>query len=267
MVASSHDWARLQRALHGWVASATELPPERVIWAYPDAPQPARPFAWLTLISGPRDLGRPESRRTSQVMQDRVTVLDAGFSAYEARIFEAMEHDEEGTLYTYEPGPGESLTDIRNGLRGQMAASGYALADEDDAALLVDGVAGREHFHLEVGEGLQRETVREAVLETVVLPSELTLRVQVESDSQLPTEHARDLSSRLPVSLGLSSILAALREGGLVWLRNESPQDLSRLVGSAHTSRVSQDFQFGVTASASANVPWVRTAQATGSLC
>jgi|GEM_PF-2286819 len=269
MVAPVHDWATIQEALRVWVRDVTELPDGQVYWAAPDAPQPARPFAVLKITSGPRALGLPESRRSSQVMQDRLTVLEAGFSSYDVRIFDAMAQDDEGTPYTVEPAPGATPTEIRDAMRATLNSSGLTIANdpESDAALLVDGVAGREHFHVEVSEGLQRETLREAILDTVILPRELTLRVQVETDSQLPDEHARGYADRLEVSLGFRVTRATLRAGGVVGTRSAAPNDITALIGDAHASRVAQDFFFGLTGTAAANVPWVRTAQVTGSLC
>lgn len=268
MVAPVHDWATIQEALRVWVRDATELPDGQVIWASPDAPQPPRPFAVVSITSGPRALGLPESRRSSQVMRDRLTVLEAGFSSYDVRIFEAMQEDDEGTPYSVAPGAGDGLPEIRDALRVALTASGLAVSDdpESDAAVLVDGVAGREHFHTEVGEGLQRETLREAILDTVVLPRELTFRVQVDTGSQRPGEHARDRVDRLDVSLGFRSVREALRLGGVVHTQSNTPTDITAIIGDAHASRVSQDFFFGLTGGAYANVPWVRTAQVAGSI-
>ncbi len=269
MVAAVHEWASIQEALRVWVRDATELEDDHVIWSFPDAPQPTHPFALLSITSGPRSLALPERRRCSQVMQDRLTVLEAGFSSYDVRIFEAMAEDDEGTPYSYEPSGGDGIAEIREGLRLALVTSGLAVSEdpESDDALLLDGVAGREHFHTEVLEGLQRETVREAMLDTVVLPRELTLRVQVETGSQLPNEHARGFVDRLDVSVGFGSVRSALAVGGVVHLRSASPNDITALVGDAHASRVAQDFFFGLTGVAAANVPWVRTAQVAGALC
>lgn len=267
MTASPIDWEAVQNALHAWVAAATEIPVGRVIWAYPEHPQPNRPFAWLSIIAGPRPLARPENRRTSQIMRDRITVAAAAVQTYEVRVFEADGEDEEGELYTYDAQLADDAEAIRDGLVLALAGSGLVIANDPDdvASLLIDGTAARPHFHTEVQPALSivRETVREAVLETSYTPCEITVRVQVETDSQRPTEHARSYLARLHASLGLRSTRSILRDAHVAFFRAFPPLDLSP----DQTSRMAQDFHFGVGAQADENVPWVRTATVTGTLC
>lgn len=271
MTASPIDWETVQDGLRAWVRAATELPDGRVIWAYPDNPEPMRPFAWVSIIAGPRALTRLESRRTSQIMRDRIRVATAAVQTYSVTIFEADGADEEGVEYSYVAQVGDDAEAIRDGLVAELADSDLTIADDpdDDAALLIDGTSERPHFHTVVSPSpaLARTTVREAILETAYFPSELTVRVQVETNSQLPDGHARAYLSRCENGLGLRSIRQLRQTAGLAFHRAFAMQDLTALIGSKHVSRMAQDFHFGVASHADENVPWVRTATATGSLC
>lgn len=259
------NWADLQEALRVWVRDASGLADGRVIWAYPDNPQPLRPFAWLEVISGPTAMARFEERQDIQIMRERFTVDAANPGEYEIGIF-TRDPDDEGNHYEYVAGGLDTVTTIRNELVALLQAEDdlvvTAIDDEDDNALQIEGTAARPVFHAQAFAGaLTRTTIRDALRVTAYAPGELTLRVQVETSSQLPGSHARATMFAVQNALGFGSVLATLRADGLHYRRMFPPQDLTALVGDAHVSRVAQDFVFGLSLQSSRDKGWLRKAE------
>lgn len=270
MTAATVDWETIENALRTWVAEALELDEtdgERVLWAYPDAPQVPRPFAWISIPSGPVSQSMPDHRMSLQTMRDLVTITGTG--AVTIRVHGIDPDDAESFAgRTYTAGPGASIDAVRDELVAALAAEAGIVASADgDAGVRVDGTSGRRRFHLVVVSGPATTTTQlEALVDTVYTPSEITVRVQIEAATQRPSGHARHYASRLIGSLGDRTTLRDLRASGLFWMRAAPPQDLTALVGDRHVSRVSTDFFFGINAAHDVQVGWVRTANVTGTV-
>lgn len=269
MTASPIEWESVENALREWVVTSTELADDRVIWDEDDetVPKPPRPFAWLTIVAGPRDLGQHEPRPSTQLMRDLLTVT--GPAAVVVRVHGIDPDDAESFAgRTYTSGPTLSATATRDALLAALAAEpDLTLASSGAAAIQVDGTAARGRFHLVVVSGpASNVTQREPLVETVYQPQEITVRVQVEAATRQPSGHARGLMSRVLASLGDRSVLRELRAGGCFYKRTFAPVDLTALIADRHVSRVSQEFHFAINSAFDRQVPWVRTAGVSGTV-
>lgn len=210
-------------------------------------------------------MGRHDHRISLQTMRDLITITGTG--AVVVRVHGVDPDDAESFAgRTYTAGPGASIAAVRDALVTELAAEpGITPTANGAAGVRVDGTSGRRRFHIVVVSGPATSTTElEALVETVYVPSEITVRVQVEAATQRPSGHARQYASRLIASLGDRSTLRDLRAAGLFWRRAAPPQDLTALVGDRQVSRVSQDFFFALNAAFDVQVPWVRTATASG---
>lgn len=268
MTAATSDWAAIENALRIWVAEALELDEtdgERVIWGYPDAPQVQRPFAWIDIVAGPTPQAQHDHRHSVQTMRDVITIT--GTAAVTVRVHGIDPDDAEsfaGREYT--AGPGASIAAVRDALVTALSAEpDLAVSASGADGVQVDGTTGRRRFHLVVESGpAARATTREAIVDTVYSPDEITVRVQIEAATHRPSGHARQFASRLIGSLGDRTALRDLRASGLFYRRVAAPQDLTALVGDRHVSRVAVDCIFAINSAHDVQIPWVRTAAATG---
>jgi hypothetical protein len=261
------DESALQEALRQWVIEATEFDEQRVLWSDSDQPQATRPFAWLSIIAGPTPTGQHERRQTPQLMRDVVTVTGTG--AIAVRVYGIDPDDVESyTGRLYSVGPSVDIAANRDALAAALAAEpDIAVTTPSAGVVQVDGTSSRRRFHLVVESGpAERVTERDALLETVVLANEITVRVQIETASVRPGQHARGFMATVCAALGDRTILRDLRANRLFYRRSAAPIDLTGLVATHHCSRYAQDFFFALPTSFDTQVPWVRTAGVTGSL-
>jgi hypothetical protein len=285
MVDATMDWPTRLEALRDWVRLSTGFGEGHVIWQYPDDPAPLRPFALVSILSGPRSTALPENRRDTQTMVERVTVAAVTAGEYLVRVYNAdASQDAFEDTPTFEAGVivdgTESIEEVRDALIEAIDDEDTALVltpvtpaeDEDpDNAFDITGATGFRHFHLEVespSNALTHATRTDALLETSFVPGELTVRVQVETDSQRPTLHARYWASRCEPALGLAwgPIPDALRDGGFAFRKAFGIIDLSGLMGAQNVSRTAQDFIFSVGSQISQAVPWIRRATHSGAI-
>lgn len=269
MTASPIDWPSVENALREWVIAGTDLADDRVIWDEDDdsEPKPQRPFAWLTIVGGPRDLGLHEPRHSPQTMRDLLTIT--GTAAVSVTVHGIDPDDAESFAgRTYTAGPALSITAVRDALLAALAAEpGVTCTTSGTSAIQVDGSAPRRRFHMVVASGpATRVTQLEAAVETVYQPQEITVRVQVEAATRRPDGHARGLMSRVTASLGDRSVLRELRAGGCFYKRTFAPVDLTALIADRHVSRVAQDFHFALNSAFDRQVEWVRTAGVSGTV-
>lgn len=267
MTAAVFDEAATQEALRQWVIEATELDDARVLWSDSDAPQTSRPFAWLSIIAGPTATGQHERRQQPQTMRDRIDVT--GLGSITVRVHGIDPDDVEsfnGRLYTV--GPSVDVAANRDALAAALAGEpDIGVSTPSAGVVQVDGTSSRRRFHLVVVSGpAARVTEREALLETVVLANEITVRVQIETASVRPGAHARGYMARVCAALGDRTILRDLRANRLFYRRAAGLIDLTGIVATQHCSRVAQDFFFALPTSFDSQVPWVRTAAVSGSV-
>jgi hypothetical protein len=266
---SALDWTLVQNALRGWIVAATGLDTDHVIWAYPDNPSPLRPFAWVEILSGPTSQASAERRRASQIMQERYLVLEAEEQDYTITVMADAPDDDSGTPYTYEADGDDTFASIRDGLVALLADEPDLVITPDGTnALIIAGTEDRPRFHSVAADPsrLDKTIPADAIRETTYQPAEITVQLTIETASQLPASHARAYLTDAAMALGDGVVLEALRAGHVHYRRTLSPVDLSQVVNDRHVSRMAQDFVFGVGLQASRDVPWARTATATGTV-
>jgi hypothetical protein len=269
MVASPTDWEAVEDAIHAWVVAATELPAASVVWSLSNAPQVARPWVWLEIISGPTPEGLHEQRTLRQRMLQTVTLpFDADEPAaliddgdYSLRVSDADDPLDAGNLYTFEAS-GHTMAQVRDGLVSILAAEDDIVATAGATnTLTVEGSTARPMFHLAVEDGdMTIATNREGLAEFSYQKMRFTLRLQVEDDSETSDRVVRDYLSRAAAALGLSTVRQTLATDGRIAFRGaqRAPINLSRKVGSTFVARFAQDFEFTVAAVISADRPWAR---------
>lgn len=267
MAVATVNWPVIQEALRVWVRDSMELPDGRVIWGWPGHPQPARPYAWLQIITGLMHVGAPQSGRTAQAMRDRITVQSAAAGPYTLRVYEATPADTEGVAYTHVAAPGDTVEQIRDAWAAEIAASGLTVTTAEDDAIVLDGTAQRPAWHAVVEAGAaELVTELDALVEGLLSVDRFTLRVYVDAD-MAPGEPALDLMSRAALALRLVSTRRALNAIGVARYATMQPQNLTFFSGDKFVARAGQDFQFNVVSRlASEQTPWIRTAETQGSV-
>jgi len=92
---------------------------------------------------------------------------------------------------------------------------------------------------------------------------EITLSVQVfakEADA-LPTNHPRDMLSRAQSSLGLPSVLQALKVAGLSVIEEMPVQDMSEAIEDTWITRAAMDVRLGLAASVTERTGYISTVE------
>lgn len=252
MTALPIDDSAIETAIRAWVSDAMELPLGSVVWTGGDVPQLARPFAWIFWLSGPRETAAMEEIDYAATMLSRATVTTAiEGQVYSLRIYEG--HDPLGTdtgeLYSYTAQIGDDVDAIRDALVSLVNAEGWptAVADaENEGALLVAGDidTSRRRFTLEPSAGITVVNLFDGHGVLTRQDTEITFRLQVETDSQQAGATGRALLSRARADLNTRTRSDRLRDAGLVFRRAGTPLDVSAVLNAAYAHRGSQDFTF-----------------------
>jgi hypothetical protein len=259
------NWQAAENALHAWVVEATGLSATSVVWSYGNAPERARPWAWLDVVSGPTADGQWERRAGEQVMLETYTVPeDVDADDYGVRLYDAHDGSDAGNLYVFEAIGTEDPEDVRDALVALLQSEpGLTVAAQGERSFTVEGTLSRKRWHSGAVGQLERVVTRDGIFDLIYQPQRFTVRVQVEADGVAADRLTRSLISRVSAWLGRSVNRSALRQAGRVAHRSsEAPINLSRQVGDRFVARTAQDFVFNIAAQLAADAPWVRTATA-----
>lgn len=246
-------WGVVEQALVDWVKAGTGFDQQSVIWE--GAPiEPTLPYAALSILSGPRELGMPEQRKIAQVMRDEVEVVAAAEQTYTISIDDVLEA-------SHPAGAGESLTQIRDALLALLTPDDLTVSALSTTKIQVDGTAARPHFHT-IGSpsaDLVRTTVNEAIHYASYTPNEMTVRVKIVTNDAKPSGHARRYAKLLRDRTGLPSVATILRAAGLSDRGVVAGIDLSGFTGPTHRTMYSLDVVFGIASEVREQSEWIRT--------
>lgn len=253
MTALPIEYAAIETATRAWVSESTELPLASVVWSGGNVPQLTRPFAWIRWLGGPRETAPIAVRDYAATMLSRVTVGTAVVDqVYSVRIYEGADPDgtDPGLLYSYTALIGDDVDAIRDALVTLINAYGWPKASADAAtgALLLVGdvTTSRKRFTVEPSADVVVVNLYDGHGILTRQDSEITFRVQCETDTQAAGTDGSALLSRARVDLNTRDRSDTLRAAGLVFRKSGASQDVSFVANAAHVYRGSQDFVFAV---------------------
>ena len=256
MTALPIDYEAVESAIRTWIGESMEIATTSVVWTGGDVPQLPRPFAWSQWLGAPRETSPISEYHYAAVMMSRVTVTTATVGqVYSLSIYEGV--DALGTqapeAYSYTAQLGDDRDDIRDALIGLIEADEWPNVRVDDAddrigaMLLIGNVTGsRKRFTISPSAGISVVNIYDGHGILTRQDSEVTFRVQAETDDGGANGNGRALLSRARSDLNTRSRSDTLRDAGLVFRRSGAPLDVSFLANGAHVHRGSQDYIFAI---------------------
>lgn len=253
MTALPIDYETVEAAVRTWLGESTELGVSSVVWTNGDVPQLARPFVWATWLGAARETSPIEEREYAAVMMSRVTIDTAVVDqVYSLGIYEGVDalSAQAPTLYSYTALEGDDVDAIRDALIGQIEGDAWPNVRAEVAAgsmLLIGNTTGsRRRFTLEPSADVTVANLYDGHGIMTRQDSEVTFRVQAETDDGSAAANGRALLSRARAELNTRSRSDTLRVAGLVFRRAGAPLDVSFVANGAYAHRGSQDYIFAI---------------------
>lgn len=256
MTALPIDYDVVESAIRTWLGESMETGVASVVWTGGDVPQLPRPFAWCQWLGAPRETSPISEHDYPAVMMARVTVTSATQGqSYSLAVYEGVDAlgTQQPETYSYTAQAGDDVDAIRDALLEQIEDAEWpnVRVDESDdrvgAMLLIGNVTGsRRRFTLTPSAGVSVNVLYHGHGILTRQDSEITFRVQVETDDGSANGNGRALLSRARSELNTRGRSDTLRDAGLVFRRSGAPLDVSFVANGGHVHRGSQDYIFAI---------------------
>lgn len=265
------DWPGIQTAIRSVVSSLTGIALANVRWSDQDHPEDVRPFATLSIPTGPAGtVTQAEIRNVDRVQVRTVVVAVAADQTYTVTIL--------GTDYAH-AAVAQTADQIRDALVALInagtdaTAAPTANAGEFTISALAAGV--NLGLVLDPDPDLVEVTVGPYSLPTsdclevqsfAVEELEVTIQVSARYDDSAPSvsQHARTLATRVKAGVWLPSSNATLAAAHCPALRTGPVLDLTTLLGAQWDTRAAVDLVFAVPSLLGEQPGTIETADTTG---